>query len=564
LSVPGGGFQFRVGIDITQARRGFAELIQQATQTRQQLQQALGGTALTINTQRAQEDLGQVRSRVKEVVDEVQKTNVTVQVKGDIADFQGKFTQVTNAVRSIPADYKVSVRGDASDLNKTISEARNIIRQAEEGDSFTIRILANIDQFRQVTRSLTAEIRDADARGAKINLIGDAEGARRQAEAQAREIAQAQVRAEREARQQARQQAQQQDAEAIKINVVVADSDAANRLATITQRAREIPGQVRVRVEANARETDTAIADIRRSLNALQKGDFAVINLKVRAEDAVGAVRQLQEAMDAARKRGADFSLDINTSAAEAKLTTFQQVTLGGLRGALRGIGLGEGALIGTSAGVGAIAGLAAAEVIAGSIRAMRDAAAASIEYNSRMEQLQRTLEHFTGSSAAANQAISSFNKIAEVSPFGQQQIQEAGAAFIRVSHGDIERATQLTELTTALAAAHPEQPFQSMQQAIQQLISGDYRAFEDRTNIAFGTVRRLAEQGITGMTLYRRAVEEAGGSTELLARNRDTFQSQLTTFQSALQRVGGEAGASGFANLTKVLADTNKFIKDN
>lgn len=564
MSVPGGGFQFRVGIDITQARRGFAELIQQAQQTRSQLQSTLGGAAITINTRQAVDEVRTLGRQIKETVDEATRGSLTVAVKGDITDFQGKFTQVTNEIRRLDPEYKVSIKGDAQDLTKTVNEARNILRQAQEGDRFTVRILANADQFRQVVRQIGPEMQAAFERGAKVSLVGDAEGARREAERVARDAARAAVQAEREEKARLKAAARQDLSDSIKINVVVEDKDAPGHLKSIAQAARDIPGRVTVRIEANARENAGAIDNVRQSLSALQKGDVAIINLKVRPEEAVAAVKSLEHEMDEAKKRGADFKLEVNTSEAEARISAFRQLAVGGLRGALRGIGLGEGALIGTSAGFGAVAGLAAAEVTAGAIRSLRDAAAATIEYNSRMEQLQRTLEHFTGSAEASNQAIQAFNKIAEVSPFGQQQIQESGAAFIRVSHGDIERASQLTELTTALAAAHPEQPFQSMQQAIQQLISGDYRAFEDRTNIAFGTVRRLSEQGLTGMNLYRKAVEEAGGSTELLVRNRDTFQAQLTTFQSALQRIGGEAGQGGFANLVGVLRDVNKWIKDN
>lgn len=244
---------------------------------------------------------------------------------------------------------------------------------------------------------------------------------------------------------------------------------------------------------------------------------------------------------------------------AQRQVSQLQQLLQGAARGGLAGSGLGSGLAIG--AGFGAAS--AAAVGVAALTKALVGGTAAGIEYNAQLQTTLNTFAFFSKSADDAARAVSELRKLATISPFGEQPILQAGATFLRVSQGDVDRALELTKLTTVLAAAHPEVGFEAMQAAISQLISGDFRAFEDRTNIAFGTVEGLAKKGVTGMELYRQAVLAAGGSMELLKLNASGVTAAQTTLDAEIARFQGLATKgisdrlpSGLAALTAGLKE--------
>jgi hypothetical protein len=302
-----------------------------------------------------------------------------------------------------------------------------------------------------------------------------------------------------------------------------------------------------------SQQAEQGINRVAAALRAARAGER--INVQVRAEGADAAdaaIRRLTADVDAAKAAGARVAINVATTGTQGAAGGFGQQAAGGFVQQLTP---------GLSTAPAVAAGVVAGQAVERLAHAMVDGVQASIAYNARLEQTTNTFEHFTGSAAGAASAIAGLRQLAQVSPFGEAPVLAAGAAFIRVSGGDVQRMQDLTELTVTLAAAHPERGFEEMQQAIQQLISGDYRAFEDRTNIAFGTVRRLAQQGASGMELYRKAVEAAGGSQELLEKNAATFQARLTTLQSSAASLNAAIGRGLFAGLSDDIGQANEAL---
>jgi hypothetical protein len=305
-----------------------------------------------------------------------------------------------------------------------------------------------------------------------------------------------------------------------------------------------------------SQQAEQGINRVAAALRAARAGERIAIQVRAEGADAAdAAIRRLTADVDRAKQAGARVAINVATTGTQGAAGGFGQQATGGFIQQLTP---------GLSTAPAVAAGVIAAQAVERSAHALVAAAQASIEYNSRLEQTRNTLVHFTGSQAAANEALARARELATISPFGEQAVEQAQTTFIRVSGGDVERANELTKLTVTLAAAHPERGFEEMQQAIQQLISGDYRAFEDRTNIAFGTVRRLAQQGASGMELYSKAVEAAGGSTELLEKNANTFQARLTTFQSSIQQFGAALGRGSFETISASLGALNDVLKQN
>lgn len=305
----------------------------------------------------------------------------------------------------------------------------------------------------------------------------------------------------------------------------------------------------------------TAAAQTGQAVNASLGGQATSVNTTAAQQSFTRVETAAQQAQQAA-----NFTVSprVDTKQAEASLTHLQQLGQGALRGLVAGSGVGGNLLIGAGVGAGAAGALAAAVAVERLTVALKDGVAAGIEYNSRLEQLTNTFIQETGSTDKAAQAIAGLRQLATTSPFKESQVLGAGESFIRVAQGDVGRMQQLVTLTTALAAAKPQLGFEGASAAIQQLISGDYRAFEDRTNITFGTVRELAAQGATGMELFTKAVERAGGSLELLQRNATTFQARTTTLQSNIEALGGAFTKPAFDALSGDIDRTNKAIAEN
>lgn len=332
--------------------------------------------------------------------------------------------------------------------------------------------------------------------------------------------------------------------------------ETATGLRTITNLANNLSSQrAVVSLDLNDNRFSQEIARARQLLASLQRGDTAVLNLRMNDGNLRAAMTALRADIRNIEQRG--VNLTVNASPSSGGL--LQSILGGAGRGAVAGSGIGGNLLIGAGGlTTAAAAGVGAAVAVEKLTSAVVAAAQAGIEYNARLETQVNTFRHFTSSAAEAAEVMQSLRQIATRSPFGEQQVLTAGAAFTRANPGDTQRARELTELTVALAAAHPELGFERMQQAMQQLVSGDFRAFEDSTNIAIGSVRQLAATGITGMELYRRAVAQAGGSTELLNANMNTFQARMTTMQSAAAALNGAFTRGAFEEFSASIGGVN------
>lgn len=248
----------------------------------------------------------------------------------------------------------------------------------------------------------------------------------------------------------------------------------------------------------------------------------------------------------------------VNIKPAQAEVAKLNELLKGAGRGVVAGSGIGGGLLI----GAGFSAATAAAVGVQALTQALIGGAAAGVQYNAQLQTTLNTFSFFSKSADDAARAVSELRKLATIAPFGEQPILQSGATFLRVSQGDVDRALELTKLTTVLAAAHPETGFELMQAAISQLISGDFRAFEDRTNIAFGTIENLAKSGLSGMELYRAAVLAAGGSMDLLKINASGLTAQQTSLNAEISRFQGLATAGISERLPKGMEDLTAKLK--
>lgn len=328
-------------------------------------------------------------------------------------------------------------------------------------------------------------------------------------------------------------------------------------------------GQVGFRIRASidgGKETEGEIEGLNAALRGVKANERLSIAVDVRDADHANQVLQrTNRELAAARTRGANVALDINTTGIgvpQSQREALTRAALGGAaRGVLQGTGVGQGAILGAGFGAAAVAAAGATAAVAEFVQAVGGATAAGIQYNANLQDTVNAYEVYTKSTESAAAAIQNLRRLAAISRATEPQTLAAGQQFLATTGGDTARAQELVRLTVLLSEARPNLPFERISQAMQQLTSGDFRAFEDGANVAFGTVNQLVKQGYTGMELYRKAVEAAGGSEELLEKNAKNFNAQLTTLTSTAARLNAAFGRGLFEQVTQGLTALNNII---
>ena len=543
MTSPGGGFEFNVGFNIAKALSDLRNLQSAAAQAGQNIAQGLSSTVPSIDLGNIIQNLTQVNRALDETKS---KGSIRIALTADGADQTLRtFQQLSQAATALARQrYTVNLGLNAQNLESNLRGAEETLRRATRGQVINLSVrLDESDSLRALQR-LEGPLREAERRGVKIGVTLDTEGAKKDAEKFKREM---------------------EDRERGKIKYTVTTEGAQTTAAQLRQLddiGRRISGRpITFQMEVDAGSA-RAVERFRQQLQLLQAGDNATIHLKGNAQQIDATVRHVEKELNDLRRK----DVTVNITADPRSFSHMIQGILGGAgRGFIAGSGLGGSLLVGAGALTAQTAPILAAAVAMQTLTQATGAALqASIEHNRVLEQQVITFQHLTGSASKASQVMQDLRRLADISPFGDQEVLASGQAFLRVSAGDIDRAKELTELTVALAAAHPELGFEAMQLAIQQLVSGDYRAFEDRTNIAIGTVRELAKSGLSGMELYRAAVEKAGGSVELLNKQNQTFEARITATQSAVQGIVGALGEGLFRGMSSALGEINRVLVDN
>ncbi len=340
---------------------------------------------------------------------------------------------------------------------------------------------------------------------------------------------------------------------------------------TRLQNAAKAIGQTKTTISITAdgaKEMEQRIAAVNTALASLKKNETLTLKIDSRdAEHANQVLQQFNKERTAAEARGAKINIEIDPTGSglgdpnQQRNAILRGLAGGAGRGFLQGSGLGQGAILGAGFGVAAVAAAAATAGVANLTRAIGEATTSSIQYNANLQDTINAYEVYTKSSESAASAIQNFRRLAAISRATEPQTLSAGQQFLATTGGDVQRTQELVRLTVLLSEARPNIPFERIQQAMQQLTSGDFRAFEDGANVAFGTVNQLVKQGYSGIELYRKAVEQAGGSEELLAKNAQNFNAQITTFTSNAARINAALGRGLFEGVNQNLIAINQVI---
>jgi hypothetical protein len=567
MTAGGGGVSIPISFVISQARSALDALRSAGQSTASGINAAFQSANVQIGGLTQATD--QMKSAAKAADDLKSKGEIRVVLRGEgIAQVQAAFEATARAGQDLAGKkFTVQIGINEQTLAADIAAVRSQLSGATKGQNLQLDLRVSPDKATEALHALEEDFKRAEAKGVHIAVTLDTAGAARDADRATREAQQKADAAKRTSDQAAAKAAR--DAQAftnqVRINVTLSGAETtAAQLRKLLDDAHALNGAAHFTIDADGKNIDREVERVRQLLQGMNKGDSATVNLKMKAEDAKRVTNAVAKDIDDLRQRGGNISLNINPQSVSRAQGLIQQTLSGAGRGLVAGSGIGGNLLIGANFTAGAAASLGAAVAVQALTQAIISSSQASLEYNKNLELTRNTFEVLTGSATKAQSAMAGLRKLAAQSPLSEQQTLETGAGFLRVSGGDVQRMQQLTELTSALASAKPDLPFERIRSAMQQLVSGDFAAFDDIVNNATGTTRQFAQQGFSGMELYRKAVEAAGASIALMDRNTNSFSVRLSNFQQAAEGINAAFGRGLFENLSESIGSANKVLSDH
>lgn len=569
MTSPSGGINFPVNFEWSRAAQALAALRTAAQVTAKGIGDAF--QSIPTSNEGFTRVVDQIKEAAKAADDLKSKGDIRIQLRGEnIEQVRQAFEATSNFASQLAGKkytIQLTVSGDTATVEK-MNAVRSQIQQATKGQTVNVRLELDDQQALAALKEMEGEFRDAEKQGVHVKVEIDTEAAKRNAKQAADEIQRTldQAKSKADAAQRVADRDQKKAEQQARVSVSLdGGKTSADTLREILALGKQINGfRVQASISIDDKNLNAGVERARQLIQSLGKGDHGTIPITVKAENAPKVLNALKDDIEDLKRRGGNINVNINPSSARQAQTAMQQILGGAGRGAVAGSGIGGNLLIGANFSGGAAAGLGAAVAVQALTQAIIAGTQASVKYNSSLELTRNTFEFFTGSAGKAQAAMAELRKLAAQSPLSEQQTLETGASFLRITGGDVQRMQQLTELTTALASARPELGFERVQGAIQQLVSGDFEAFDDRMNIAVGTTRELARQGVSGMELYRRAVEAAGGSLELLQKNSQSFSTRLSNLQQSLEGINAALGRGFFEQMSEGIGQANQVLSDH
>lgn len=241
-----------------------------------------------------------------------------------------------------------------------------------------------------------------------------------------------------------------------------------------------------------------------------------------------------------------------------------QTIAGAGVRGFGRGVGAGAGVPIGIGITGVAAAGIAAAAAVENLTRATIAGVAGGIQYNAQLELAALTMKQLTGSSTEAAAALQELRKYANLTPFNTQEVIQSGQAFMRVAQGSREEMLEFVKAAGALATTNPAQGLEGATYAIRELLSGDLQSIADRFNVSRRAIRGFMEEGLNGLPLVNRVLQELGVSAKTVEEQNKTFAGSLSNVTSFAENFMQSLTAGTFQGISEELLQLSEHLKNH
>lgn len=200
-------------------------------------------------------------------------------------------------------------------------------------------------------------------------------------------------------------------------------------------------------------------------------------------------------------------------------------------------------------AATGGIQGMSSATVALGvalgnlAVQGLNAAAAAlsgffasGLELSNNIERGRGVISAFTGDLAEADAIIAGLQERAKTTPFTFNDLLGGAVGLLPVLQqvgGNLDETLRTAEI---LAALNPLEGIEGASFALAEALSGDYQSLAERFRIPRSVINALKKEGLGGLELVNRALEDAGINYDIVSNLATTFEGRLSTLSDVSQ----------------------------
>ena len=245
---------------------------------------------------------------------------------------------------------------------------------------------------------------------------------------------------------------------------------------------------------------------------------------------------------------------------------------LHGVSSSLRGLGSGVGsAMSGLARPMGSVVtglgqiGAAAqgAAAIVGGIGSVGSAVFGLGALN-EIEQVRASINAFTKDGAQTENIIGQIKKEAASTPFAFAEMAKATASLMPVAKSSGVALMDLVKEAEVLAASNPLEGLEGASFSLREAMTGDFTSIIERFNLSRQTINKLKEEGVPNIEIVRRAMQEMGFDSDLIAAKANTLEGRWSTFKDTLTELSTKMGQPIFDALKDGLVGVQGLLEDN
>ena len=223
---------------------------------------------------------------------------------------------------------------------------------------------------------------------------------------------------------------------------------------------------------------------------------------------------------------------------------------LGGLHGAIGSLG---GAMGGLVDGFGKL-GLAAAGVSSAVAGIKGVGNAVGLGALNEMEQVRSSFNAFTKDAAITEQIMAQVRTEAAKTPFAFGEMAKATASLMPVAKSSGMALMDLVKEAEILAASNPLEGLEGASFSLREAMTGDFTSIIERFNLSRSTINQLKAEGVPNLEIVRRAMQEMGFDSDLIAAKAETLEGRWSTFVDTMTTLQTKIGQPIFDALKEGL----------
>lgn len=237
---------------------------------------------------------------------------------------------------------------------------------------------------------------------------------------------------------------------------------------------------------------------------------------------------------------------------------------MGGLGGVVSGAFKGVGSAIGgVVEGFGKL-GLAAAGVGAAIDGVKGIGNLFGIGALNELEQTRASFMAFTKDAGKTEELLAGVRKEAALTPFAFGEMAKATASLLPVAKSSGVGIDDLRKQAEILAASNPMEGLEGASFSLREAMTGDFTSIIERFNLSRSSINKWKEEGVPNIEIVRRAMNEMGFDSDLIAAKAETLDGRWSTFQDTLTTLQTKMGEPIFNAMKEGLVGLQGALDDN